>query len=589
MLHEIDGIIQKAGLFFDGWNMKAALIETRDQLEHAMAFLRRSIPSWPERTGRTANFWRKQFDAEASMSVLLEDSVGIVGAVLAKRDKAVAVLADAAVAFESDNASNRSLLVHAIAEKAEDVGVTRLAAPENYSTATIYEEIGFDPSLFVQMYGKERFYWRKKLVMDYFADHRVIQLREFNAEVAQAVLRIDQVDQTLLERIENENPACGGGTLFMLNCWISEDSIRDSGGCILHRRPRYVITHYPRFKKMAINEVLAVDPDSLVEVVSEGNKTVITGTRAGYDPADAFEAARPSFIQHIAPAMWTVPLNGTQKDFAVIADAVLQSNSLSRERTFSIQCRKSEHTDFGGHGDALYTVRDIEVQVGSHIEEHGFTAELQDSQDVVSIYLTGRQALIGVSPVGRNIAKHADEHRRRSKISGTISRAQHKLDEALESFGISIQRGWRGLDLGASPGGWSHLLAELGVKVVAVDPGALHPQVANNGRVAHIRCRFENAKLTADSFDILVNDMSIDPKESAEFMCVAGQKLKPGCPAVMTLKLPSLKIGSSIGDAIAILSTIFEVVSIRHLFHNRQEITAYLIRKHVPSSYNRKS
>ena len=58
-------------------------------------------------------------------------------------------------------------------------------------------------------------------------------------------------------------------------------------------------------------------------------------------------------------------------------------------------------------------------------------------------------------------------------------------------------------------------------------------------------------------------------------------KLKPGSPAIMTLKLPSLKVERSIRDATAVLLRFFEIVDIRYLFHNRQEITAYLIRKNV--------
>src|SRR5262249_39492553 len=62
--------------------------------------------------------------------------------------------------------------------------------------------------------------------------------------------------------------------------------------------------------------------------------------------------------------------------------------------------------------------------------------------------------------------------------AGPPSRAYLKLWEALVRFGRWPQPGERCVDLGASPGGWTYVLAKLGARVVAVDKPAIDPEVA---------------------------------------------------------------------------------------------------------------
>ncbi len=61
---------------------------------------------------------------------------------------------------------------------------------------------------------------------------------------------------------------------------------------------------------------------------------------------------------------------------------------------------------------------------------------------------------------------------------GPPNRAYLKLWEALVRVGRWPQPGERCLDLGASPGGWTYVLAKLGANVVAIDKAPLDPKVA---------------------------------------------------------------------------------------------------------------
>ena len=350
-------------------HVKVRIIQTIDELNHAVKYLDSSIPSWFERTGRPRDYWHGRFASEYPLYGLLEDSAGIIGAILGKRDKSAGVLGDAWISPEFDTASARALLIQTLSKSALTIGITRFAAPEHFRAAALYEEIGFDSTLFVQLYGEERFFWRRKLITDCLADHRVVQLRDFAGIVAQAALRIDEVNQSLLSKVEEEIPACDGGSLFMMNCWIGEQDATDAEGRVLCRRPRHVVTHYPRFRQSALDEVFAVDPDIQIEPASELSRSVVVAGRAGYNIASAFLAKKPVFVQHLAPANWSVPLTGSISDMRLIADTIAKHESLRCDQTFVVQCRKSERTSFGSREDAPYTAKDVEVHVGMHLSQ----------------------------------------------------------------------------------------------------------------------------------------------------------------------------------------------------------------------------
>ena len=61
---------------------------------------------------------------------------------------------------------------------------------------------------------------------------------------------------------------------------------------------------------------------------------------------------------------------------------------------------------------------------------------------------------------------------------GPPNRAYLKLWEALVQLRHWPQPGERCLDLGASPGGWTYVLARLGAQVIAIDKAPLDPKVA---------------------------------------------------------------------------------------------------------------
>lgn len=171
---------------------------------------------------------------------------------------------------------------------------------------------------------------------------------------------------------------------------------------------------------------------------------------------------------------------------------------------------------------------------------------------------------------------------------GAPSRAALKLEEALVRFltpeqrARSLHAGEQAVDLGAAPGGWSWVLARHGLHVVAVDNGPLHPRIESVENVRHVAAdgfRYRPAHPVA----WVVCDMLEQPYRVAARVAewlVNGWARQ----AVVTLKLPMRKRHAMIRDIIQDWASGFEAgrspvtVRVKHLYHNRQEVTAYLAR-----------
>ena len=557
--------------------MRVRPINCLERLRDAVTMIEIAVPCWSERTGRDFDYFARRFPSHSSLYFTLDDAAGTIGVALPTVDKDVVVLDTEFVAPSADSPRVRAIVANAISAAAVSMNATRMAVPAGSQLAETYEEIGFAPTLFLQFDGARSRYLRQRAI-DQLDDLRLLKVCSHGQDVSQAVFRLEHVDRHLLADCERGIDACNG-SLFMMHRWVGPSEQRlDPDGSVIFRRPRYVVTHYPRFRKSALSEVQQVDPRAEA-MVADSARTIVSGATPGCGLAEAFQAQHPTFVQHLAPVRARVRLDSDASDLARISSAVDKTQPLDSSRTFAVQCRKAERTIGGPHCESPYGARDVEVRVGSHLEGTGLTVDRDCPDQVVSVLLSGPYAFVGVSKVEENLAVNADEHRRRSTRSRVVSRAQHKLEEAIDTFRIPVGQSTRVLDLGAAPGGWTVLLLKAGATVVAVDPGALSPAVAAHPRVSHLRCRVEEVSLTGSRFELIVNDMSLDPTESAALMCRAARNLESRGHAVMTIKLPSLRVHTHIRDATMILQRAYHVVDVRHLFHNRQEVTAHLVRR----------
>jgi 23S rRNA U2552 (ribose-2'-O)-methylase RlmE/FtsJ len=148
--------------------------------------------------------------------------------------------------------------------------------------------------------------------------------------------------------------------------------------------------------------------------------------------------------------------------------------------------------------------------------------------------------------------------------STPLSRAYYKLHQVWHDF-LSTDHCWsrleqlnvstkHGLDLGASPGGWTQVLTHCFgcTKVVAVDAGivaqrALSPIPMSSAIVVHVQSSMELADLTiAEPYTVLVCDASLGWTELLDLMVATVRRCAWTLPAVavITLKMPFKTVGS---------------------------------------------
>jgi len=312
--------------------------------------------------------------------------------------------------------------------------------------------------------------------------------------------------------------------------------------------------------------------------------------------AAAWAAAPPIFVRHICPVHVIVPLwdsPGDPDDLAAAlagpAKDVLAVHAAADQR-FSVQTRLL--------AEPPYKPFDVNGAVAQAVIAHtGAALDVRSPQQVLSIvcvelppavldYLprglrpgphAPLYALAGLSTPQQNLSDWAGGARRFAREEGQVSRSEFKLLEAFEVFGVQLPPRGVALDLGASPGGWTRILRGRGQYVTAVDPGALDERVIADGGVRHKRMTAE-AYLheDPDQFDLIVNDMRMDARDSARLMVAYAPLLYPHGAVIMTLKLPETRRGPILDHAFDILRTVYRIEGARQLFHNRSEITVYL-------------
>lgn len=293
---------------------------------------------------------------------------------------------------------------------------------------------------------------------------------------------------------------------------------------------------------------------------------------------------RPIFVRHINPVHRIIELTNSNDDLKRLKRSLRDGlvDSLPVGKPFSVQTRIFAK-------GLPYKPFDINKQMSQTVEQlTGATLNVRQPEMVVSVVVAqvdgATVALVGVSPVQLNLSDWAGGERRFKREKGQVSRAEFKLLEAIEAFEIKLPKQGVAVDLGAAPGGWTRVLRNHhpDLVVVAVDPGELHPSFKQDWGVRHVRhsAEFYQQQLDDDEqFDLIVNDMRLDASRSADTLARFEPHLKPEGFALMTIKLPQYHALNKLLDTEAQLSETFEVVGIRHLFHNRNEVTAYLKRK----------
>lgn len=343
-----------------------------------------------------------------------------------------------------------------------------------------------------------------------------------------------------------------------------------------------IVTAHPEFMQAAIAELKQLDTHlTITEELTES--IMLCGVTDAHALQQRAAKEHLVFVRHLAPAQKTVYLTNTEEDLVEIATEIADLptfSQLERGIHFSVQSRLVQ-TD-KGFGERPYSSGRLNQALAEvFAEETGAVEDIKKPRVIISIICTMYQAYVGISTAEENLSAWPGGARHFAQTSEQISRAEFKLLEALEYFDISLEPGKRVLDLGAAPGGWTRLLLEAGMQVIAVDPAHLDSRLARKKGLEHYQGYaedyVEDAIRNRKTFDAIVNDMRMDAREAARGLAYVSHCLKNDGFIISVFKLPhatpTINPLSTLRDALNIMSKAYGVVQAHQLFHNRQEVT----------------
>ena len=348
-----------------------------------------------------------------------------------------------------------------------------------------------------------------------------------------------------------------------------------------------IATAHPEFLEAALDELKRLDEQlASAEVLAPGVAICSCPDSAALMRAAAKN--RPTFVRHLAPAQIVTNLSNTEHDIGTLALAIVNLpgfQQLERGVRFAVQTRLLQTGE--RHVERPYSSGRLNQALAEAIaEETGAVEFIKKPRLVVSLLCTTEKAYIGISTTEENLSDWPGGMRHFAQTPEQISRAEFKLLEALEVFGVSLPAHGRALDLGAAPGGWTRLLLDAGLYVVAVDPARLDPRLVRRPHLEHYHgyaeTYLEESTKQHRNFAVITNDMRIDAREAARLLVWAQRLLQADGFVISTLKLPhatrEIDPLKTLKEALSTLNKRYAIVQARQLFHNRQEVTVIAAR-----------
>lgn len=283
--------------------------------------------------------------------------------------------------------------------------------------------------------------------------------------------------------------------------------------------------------------------------------------------------SEPIFLRHLQAIDRIVPIQGGADDLQALSELVRHSRLRCENVTTAIHLRRAEGTRFP------YSAADTKAVLEAVIMELGSETAMQSPEQILSIFAGVDELYVGWGTPAEQLSDWPGGAVRFQREDGQISRAKFKLLEAERAFKLYLEEFREALDIGAAPGGWTQLLLERGLRVTSVDPADLHPKLAAYPRLTALKKNASDVHFPSGTFDLLVCDMSWSPMQMAKLVLEKTDALRGGAAAIITVKLMHKKPLQTIRDVIERLGQAFELRKAKQLFHNRDEITLYLVKR----------
>ena len=327
---------------------------------------------------------------------------------------------------------------------------------------------------------------------------------------------------------------------------------------------QYLVFADKRFRSNAIRELKEAFPDYSPSKEIEVTDRFFAAELRESDPAIARGFV---FVESMVPLVNAMKL---EKDYLNVIDAVAEAADGKR---FKIEALNID-------SDTGESAKTIEVKIGTELEKRGLSVDLKKPDMFVYVIFSGKKVLIAVGPAESAAldAFRANKFEKGEKIS----RAEFKLKEAIDYFGIDTKKIKLALDIGAAPGGWTRHLSNMGAKVIAVDRAALDYEKLNMKNVIHINRKAEELDIKTlgmAKFDALLLDVNAAPEDVLKIALRLSDMLERGAYLIMTLKLVTPQPLGYIKTASETLKGKFDSIRFKKLPHNRMEITLFAKRK----------
>lgn len=241
------------------------------------------------------------------------------------------------------------------------------------------------------------------------------------------------------------------------------------------------------------------------------------------------------------------------------------------------------------------SAKTTEVGIGQALERVGFTISLKSPQRIIYLVIGQGIEVMASTPVGAAEDIVMDHFRLENKDKDVLNRAEVKIKEAFDTFGLWDKKFGSCLDIGASPGGWSSFMIKRGAKVVAIDKGVLDydristkdikvidslSRYEEGHALLHIKANLDDRDaipFAKGGFDLLMIDTNTERAESTKIAVAMAPYIRSGGSLIMTIKLPVISEAGNIYKASEELEG-YSVKRIKKLHHNRMEVALYAVR-----------
>lgn len=346
---------------------------------------------------------------------------------------------------------------------------------------------------------------------------------------------------------------------------------------MLSDRHRTIFSVSEDFFAAAGTELRAEFPEATIERIGPEAGRLTTRTAAISTVAEACRQRPIVFVRHLMRERIAIPVTEAGCDGTAVVGEV--QGLVEREasgRQIALQVWSSGSSPTGFRADELWRA------VAAALRERGYEVTRANQAEIVSVCMLPGAVHVGLNGRSEALVDWPGGRVGLARSPEQVSRSEFKLEELFKVFDISLPVGGTALDLGASPGGWARLLLGRGLDVWAVDPAALDSRIAGDPHLHHARMTAGPfLARTERYFDVVVNDMRMEPSRSCQVMLDAARRLRPGGLAIMTLKLSGHDPLEMVEASLWSLERRYDIVHARQLFHNRNEVSVVARRKEI--------